>query len=109
LRFSVSGIVAGSPMLVVNHVTRIGPEMGPSWPTIGSDGGYRVEIDSFPPFKGEFPMGLPGGTGSTFADAMAMTAGRCVNCVEPVVNAKPGYRTFLDLGPLGGRHALQLS
>ena len=106
LKFSVSGMIKGRPMLVVNHVTRIGSEMGPEWPTLGWDGGYRVEIDSFPPFKGEFPMGLPGGTGSTLADAMAMTAGRCVNTVEAVVKAKAGYRTFLDLPPLGGRYTL---
>lgn len=106
LKFAVIGVVNGKPMLIVNHVTRIGPAMAPEWPTIGRDGGYRVEIDSFPPFRGDFPMGFPGGTGTTLADAMAMTAGRCVNAVEAVVNAKPGYRTFLDLPPLGGRYTL---
>jgi len=106
LKFTVNGLVSGRPMFLVNHVTRIGPDMGPDWPTLGRDGGYRVEIDSFPPFRGEFPMGLPGGTGTTLADAMAMTAGRCVNAIEPVVRAEAGYRTFLDLPPLGGRYAL---
>jgi 2,4-diaminopentanoate dehydrogenase len=103
LRFTVSGLVGGVPMLSVNHVTRIGTDMAPDWPSIGRDGGYRVEIDSFPPFRGDYPMGLPGGTGSTFADAMAMTAGRCVNCVEAIVQAAPGYRSVLDLPLMAGR------
>jgi 2,4-diaminopentanoate dehydrogenase len=106
LRFTVTGMVSHKPLFIVNHVTRIGQEMAPDWPRIGADGGYRVEIDSFPPFKGEFPMGRPGGTGSTFADAMAMTAGRCVNCIEAVVHWPPGYRSFRELSPLGGRYAV---
>ena len=105
LRFSVSGMVAGKPMFVVNHVTRIGQDMAPDWPQIGRDGGYRVEIDSFPPFRGEYPMGLPGGTGTTLADAMCMTSARCVNAIESVVQARPGYVTFLDLAPVSGRYA----
>jgi hypothetical protein len=51
-------------------------------------------------------MGLPGGTGSSFTDAMAMTAARCVNSIEAVVRAPSGYQTFLSLPPLGGRNAL---
>lgn len=103
LRFTVAGTVEGKPLLSVNHITRIGPDMAPEWPTVGRDGGYRVEIDGFPPFRADFPLGLPGGAGSTFADAMAMTAGRCVNCVGSVVEAAPGYKTFLDLMPIGTR------
>ena len=106
LRFSVSGFVGGKPMFVVNHITRIGQDMAPEWPKIGRDGGYRVEIDAFPPFRGDYPMGLPGGTGTTLSDAMCMTSARCVNAVEPVVQAPPGYISFLDLGPVCGRYAV---
>ena len=105
-RWSLSAIVGGKPRVVINHVNRIGWDMAPDWPTLGSDGGYRVEIDSFPPFKGDFPMGLPGGTGTAFADVMAMTAARCVNSVEAVVQAQSGYRTLLDFPPIGGKYAL---
>jgi 4-hydroxy-tetrahydrodipicolinate reductase len=108
LRFSVAGIVTGKPMFVVNHVTRIGQDVAPDWPKIGRDGGYRVEIDAFPPFKGEYPMGLPGGTGTSLADAMCMTSARCVNAIESVIKAKPGYVTFLDLPPVSGRYAISL-
>ncbi len=106
MKFSVSGIAGGSPVIVVNHVTRMREDIGREWPTVGTLGGYRIEIDSFPPFVGEFPLGLPGGTGSSFADAMAMTAARCVNAIDAVVTASPGYKTFLDLAPLVGQHAI---
>lgn len=106
LSWKLTGLVEGNPKFVINHITRATADMAPEWESIGTDGGYRVEIDGFPPFRGDFPMGLPGGTGSSFSDAMAMTAARCVNSIEPVVNAPAGYQTFLALTPLGGRYAL---
>jgi 4-hydroxy-tetrahydrodipicolinate reductase len=106
LRFSVAGIVGGRPRFVVNHVTRLSNDMAPDWPRIGELGGYRIEIDGYPPFKGEFPMGLPGGSGSSFADAMIMTAARCVSSIDAIVQATPGYKTFLDLTPLAGKFTL---
>jgi 4-hydroxy-tetrahydrodipicolinate reductase len=106
IRWSLTGIVKGKPAFVVNHVNRMGNDMAPDWPQVGTDGGYRIEMDAFPPLHADFPMGLPGGTGSSFADAMAMTAARCVNAIEAVVQAQPGYRTFLDLASVGARYAL---
>ena len=108
IRFSISGIVGGQPVFVINHVTRMRADIGQDWPTVGELGGYRVEIDSYPPFVGDFPMALPGGTGSSFADAMAMTAARCVNAIDAIVAATPGYKTFLDLKPLVGQHTIKL-
>ena len=104
-RWSLSAIVNGKPRVVINHVNRIGGDMAPDWPTLGRDGGYRIEIDAYPPLKVDLPMGLPGGAGTAFADAMAMTAARCVNSVEAVVLAPPGYRTLNDLPPIGGKYA----
>jgi 2,4-diaminopentanoate dehydrogenase len=109
LRWALSGLVAGKPFYTVNHVTRMAPDMAPDWPNVGKLGGYRIEIDAFPPFVGEFEMGRRGGTGSSFDDAMTMTAARCVNAIETVVQAEPGYKTFLDLPPLTGKHAIDAS
>ncbi len=106
LRFAVNGIVDGNPLFSINHVTRMRSDMAPDWPSVGTDGGYRIEIDAYPPFRADCPMGLPGGTGNSFADAVAMTAARCMNSIDAVVKAKPGYKTFLDLSPLGGTYAL---
>jgi 2,4-diaminopentanoate dehydrogenase len=104
--FKLIGICQGQERFVINHVTRMGWEMAPDWPMLGDDGGYRIEIDSYPPLRADLPMALPGGTGSAFADVMAMTAGRCVNSVEAVVTAEHGYKTYLDLFPVGGRYTV---
>jgi hypothetical protein len=106
LRWTLAGMVGGQPLLSVNHVTRMAPDMAPEWPNVGAKGGYRIEIDAHPPFFGEFEMGRPGGTGSSFDDAMTMTAARVVNAIDVVVNASPGYKTLLDLTPLAGQNAV---
>jgi 4-hydroxy-tetrahydrodipicolinate reductase len=107
LRWSLLGKVAGRTRVSVNHVNRMGADMAPDWPTIGDKGGYRVEIDSTPPFRGDFPLGLPGGTGTSLDDAVIMTAARCVNSVHAVVQARSGYLLLGDIPTLGGRHSLR--
>ncbi len=106
LWWKLRGICAGRERFVINHVSRIAADAAPDWPNIGTDGGYRVEIESYPPVLVDWPMGLPGGGGTSFADAMIMTAARCVNSIEAVVNATPGYKSFLDLAPIGGKYSL---
>ena len=104
--FAVNGYVDGTKRFSINHVTRMGQDMAPDWPNLGKDGGYRVEIDAYPPFCGDFPMGQPGGTGSSFDDALVTTAARCVNSIDAVVQSEPGYRTILDLPPINGLYSL---
>lgn len=106
LWWKLRGFCAGRERFVINHVTRIAGDAAPDWPNIGTDGGYRLEIDSYPPVRVDWPMGLPNGGGSSFADAMIMTAARCVNSIEAVVNSSPGYKSFLELAPIGGKHGL---
>lgn len=106
LWWKLRGFSGGKERFVINHVTRMSAEMAPTWPMIGTDGGYRIEIDSFPPMLVDMPMGLPNGGGSSFADAMIMTAARCVNSIDAVVNATPGYKTYMDLPPVGGKYTL---
>jgi len=107
MRWSLTGMVRGRPRLMINHVNRMGPDMAPEWPSMGDEGGYRIEIDGFPPYRGEFPLALPGGTGSTLDDAVVMTAARCVNAVAAVVGAAPGYRTVNDLPAFGARYGFR--
>jgi hypothetical protein len=107
LNFRVIGRAVGRDLFIVNHVTRMSQESAPDWRRIGRDGGYAIEIDGHPPFRGEFPFGWPEGTGASWSDGMAMTSARCINSIEVVVNASPGYKTFLQLPPLGGRYAIR--
>jgi 4-hydroxy-tetrahydrodipicolinate reductase len=106
IRFSLSGVVNGQPRVQLNHVNRLGSHAAPDWPSVGDAGGYRIEVDGYPSIKGDFPFGLPGGTGDGLKDAMAMTAGRLVNSIDAVVAAAPGHLTPNDLPLIGPRHGM---
>lgn len=106
-QWTLKGFVGAEPRFSINHVSRAGVHMAPDWLRIGQHGGYAIEIDAFPSFRGEFPLGLPGGTGSSLEDAIAMTAARCVNSMAAVVAAPPGHRTPNDLPLIGGRFGLR--
>jgi 4-hydroxy-tetrahydrodipicolinate reductase len=106
LNFQVSGLLDGVARFVVNHVTRMRDDIGTQWPVVGERGGYRIEIDAFPPVTLDFPLGLPGGTGNAFDDALAMTAARSVNAIDAVIAAAPGYRSFRELAPLVAAHTV---
>ena len=106
MQWSLTGVVAGQPRIVATHVARVGAGVAPEWPQIGEKGGYRVEIDGNPPLRAELPLGLPGGTGTCLGDAVVMTAARCVNAIQGVVEAPAGYRLLTDLPIFGGRHSL---
>ena len=104
--FRVTGMVGGEAKIVLQHVNRLRDDMAPEWPRIEPAGGYRVEIEGTNPLKADIQIGLPGGEGSSFVEAMAMTAARCVNSVEAVVQASAGFKTFLDLPPLTGKYTM---
>ena len=104
--FRVIGVVGGKQKIVLQHINRLRDDMAPDWPRIEPAGGYRIEIEGTNPLTADFQIGLPGGEGTSFVEAMAMTAARCVNSVEPVVRASPGFKNFFDLPPLTGKYAM---
>jgi len=106
MNFRVRGLVDGEVAIVVNHVTRMRDDIGEGWPVVAGHGGYRIEIDAFPPLVVDIPLGLEGGTGNGFDDALAMTAARCVNAIDAVIAAPPGYQSFLSLQPLVGQNTM---
>jgi 2,4-diaminopentanoate dehydrogenase len=106
VRWSLSGIVDGLARVQINHVNRLGPHAAPDWPSIGDAGGYRIEVDGFPPVRGDFPFGLAGGTEDGLKDAMAMTAARLLNSIHHVIEAPPGHVTPNDLPIIGPRYGL---
>ena len=105
--FSLSGRVGGTTRLQLNHINRIGAHAAPDWPAIGDAGGYRVEVDGYPPIKADFPFGLAGGTGLGLDDALAMTAARLLNSIEAVVAARPGHVTSNDLVQITPRFGMK--
>ena len=106
VRFWVAGVAGGQERLQLHHVNRMGANAAPDWPAVGETGGYRVEVDGFPPIKADFPFGLPGGTGDALEDGVSMAAARLINSIDAVVAAPPGHVTTNDLPLIGPRFGM---
>lgn len=107
LRFAVEGMVEGQAAIAVEHISRMREDIAPEWPMLKPKGGYRIEIEGSNPVHADFHLALPGGTGNSFADAMASTAARGVNAIEFACKASPGVKTFNDLPMITGRHSFR--
>jgi 2,4-diaminopentanoate dehydrogenase len=96
VRFQVIGAVAGTPRVVLEHVTRTHPEQRPDWPQPpAGDGCYRVQVSGEPTMT--LDLTHRGEHGDHNVSGMITTAMRLVNSVEAVVAARPGVVTALDL------------
>jgi hypothetical protein len=96
LRFQIEGIVAGVPVIVVEHVTRLRADLRPDWAQPAHPGGsYRVEITGEPSYCVDIvPTSANGG--APYAAILAAAA-RIVNSIPDVLAAGPGIRTTLDM------------
>jgi hypothetical protein len=108
-RFEVRGIVAGRPLLVVEHVTRIDDDCAPDWQQSTSPGGeHRVQLRGHPNLAvsvhGTEP-GEPGAAGGGNASA----ANRIVNAIPAVIAAAAGPVSALDLPAVTGAAQLAVA
>lgn len=96
VRFRIAGVKDGREVLVIDHTTRLRPDLRPDWPQPAQEGGsYRVEIDGEPSYVVDVcPTSRRGD--HNYA-AIALGAGRVVNAISDVVAAVPGVRTPLDM------------
>ena len=102
LKFSISGMVAGHPAIVVEHVTRTRDDLRPDWARPASGGGsYRVEITGEPNYVVDVVPSSEHGDHNHAAIVAA--CGRIVNAIPDVMAAAPGIRTTLDLPLPTGR------
>jgi 4-hydroxy-tetrahydrodipicolinate reductase len=101
LRFEVLGMRGGRPVCVLEHVTRLRPDLGPDWPQPAGAGCYRVVVSGEPNYT--LDMQLLGTDGDHNTAGLKATAMRLVNAIEAVVAAPPGLRTALDLPLITGR------
>lgn len=103
LKFSITGLVGGKPVIVVEHVTRTRDDLRPDWarPTSGG-GAYRVEITGEPSYVVDIVPSSEHGDHNHAAIVAA--CGRIVNAIPDVRASGPGIRTTLDL-PLTLRRA----
>ncbi len=107
-RFEVTGTVAGHPLLVVEHVTRIDDECAPDWPHSGSAGGeHRVQLSGHPDLTVSVHGTEPGEPGAA-GGGNATAANRIVNAIPAVCDGPPGPISALDLPPITGAAQLRL-
>jgi 2,4-diaminopentanoate dehydrogenase len=104
LRFEVLGMRNGHPVCVLEHVTRLRPDLGADWPQPAGQGCYRVQISGEPNYT--LDLQLLGTDGDHNTAGLKATAMRLVNAVEAVVAAPPGLLTALDLPLITGRGLL---
>jgi 2,4-diaminopentanoate dehydrogenase len=102
LRFRVEGIKDGRAVIVVEHVTRLRPDLAPEWPQPTGQGCYRVDVKGIP----DYSLDLHVATCGDHADGVLVgTAARLVSAVPTVVEARPGLLTALDIPLITGRGA----
>ncbi|GAC69632.1 NAD(P)H-dependent amine dehydrogenase family protein [Gordonia soli] len=101
VRFEITGLVDGAPVIVVEHVTRLRDDLRPDWARPAQAGGsYRVEIVGEPNYAVDI---CPTSTrGDHNHAAIVAAAGRIVNAIPAVVYAPAGIRTTLDLPLITG-------
>jgi 2,4-diaminopentanoate dehydrogenase len=102
VRFQIEGMVKGKPVIVVEHVTRLRPDLRPDWAQPAQPGGsYRVEITGEPSYVMDICPTSRNGD-HNYAAILA-AAGRIVNAIPDVVAAPPGIRTTLDMPLVTGK------
>ncbi|MEE6137149.1 diacylglycerol kinase [Mycobacterium sp. 050128] len=102
LRFEVFGMVDGKAAVVLEHVTRLRPDLQPEWPQPAREGGsYRIEITGEPSYAVDVCLGSPNGDHNHAG--LVATAMRVVNAIPAVVAAAPGIVTTLDLPLVTGK------
>jgi 2,4-diaminopentanoate dehydrogenase len=101
LRFEVSGLVGGRPVIVLEHVTRLRGDIGPDWPQPAGAGCYRVKVSGEPNYT--LDLELLGSDGDHNTAGLKATAMRLVNAIPAVVAAQPGLLSTLDLPLVAGR------
>jgi hypothetical protein len=100
-RYSFTAMIGGRPALKVEHVTRLGPDVGEDWP---KGRGWHVRIEGSPSMILETRIGIHDEDEND--QACQATAMHAVHAIPPVCAAEPGIRTFLDLPTIVGRHTL---
>ena len=101
-RFEVTGRLAGGTRLVVDHVTRITPDIAPHWPAPagGLRGEHRVLIEGRPQLQ--VSIHATDGSDNPADGGNATAAARLVNAIPAVVAAPAGVLGSLDLPPIVG-------
>ncbi|MGZ6887788.1 MAG: NAD(P)H-dependent amine dehydrogenase family protein [Acidimicrobiia bacterium] len=104
LRFEVQGWIRGRAAIVVEHVTRMHPDMAPDWPQPPGHGGYQITVDGSPSYTVDLQM--MGEDGDHNTGGLVATGMRILNAIPAVCAAAPGVLSTLDLPLVTGRGLL---
>jgi 2,4-diaminopentanoate dehydrogenase len=105
VRAETTGVVNGHPVITIEHINRMAPDLAPEWAT-APHGTYRLIIEGEPHIQCDLRLGTEGTAASANDNAMEATAMRVVNAIPYVVDAAPGIATSLDLPITAPRDAL---
>jgi hypothetical protein len=106
VRAETVGMVDGEPVIIIEHVNRMAPDLAPEWAS-APNGTYRLIIDGEPSITCDLRLGSAD-TASAANDAgMEATAMRVVNAIPYVVDAPAGIATSLDLPLTAPRNAFE--
>jgi hypothetical protein len=97
------GVVKGEEAIVVEHVSRMAPDLAPHWATALPDGTYRILVDGEPSVSCDLVIGADDDAASD--SGMEATTMRIVNALPAVCAAPPGLATSLELPLTLPRHA----
>jgi 2,4-diaminopentanoate dehydrogenase len=100
-RFSYTAVVNGRPAMTIEHITRLGDDQAPDWPT---GRGWHVTVEGNPSMELRSRIAVRG-EDETEQGCLG-TAMHAVHAIAPVCAAAPGIRTFLDLPIIAGRGVL---
>lgn len=105
VRAETTGVVNGHPVITIEHINRMAPDLAPEWAT-APNGTYRLIIEGEPHIQCDLRLGAEDTASSANDNAMEATAMRVVNAIPYVVDAAPGIATSLDLPITAPRNAL---
>lgn len=100
-RFSYTAVVNGRRAMTIEHITRLGDDQAPDWPT---GRGWHVTVEGNPSMELRSAIAVRG-EDETEQGCLG-TAMHAVHAIAPVCAAPPGIRTFLDLPIIAGRGVL---
>lgn len=100
-RFSCTAMVGGRRALTVEHITRLGDDQAPDWPT---GRGWHVTVEGRPSM--ELRSRIATHDEDETEQGCLGTAMHAVHAIAPVCAAAPGIATFLDLPIIAGRGVL---
>ena len=104
MRFSATAIIGGRRAITIEHITRLGRDQAPDWPT---GRGWKVTVEGRPSMVLEASIAIHDEDEND--QGCLGTAMHAVHAIEPVCAAAPGIRTFLDLPTIVGRHVFARS